>query len=361
MSVFQEAFYVKIRRILSITAALAAILSAFGCSGTNNSEVSEEVVINTGIDPHSIIFDWQKSYEEKLKEFSSSSAYSSKNSRFDLYDIDLDGTPELIISPDIELSSVCEIYTYRNALEKVADIGANGAFRYIPSLGCIGYEYSGDGFVYGEYHSASENPSEPSVTYYNNLGSAAAGATISYEINNTEVTLAEYESAVQIYSGAAAVDLGRKYSFGEKSIDYALHCSQSWGAVLSDIQKNAYKKILSDIIANSPENDAAFEIADLDGNNVPELILSTGFTDICDCHVYFLNEAVVNDLGTSCGQYGCFTFDVENSVFFSDGKAETQCWSLNDADLDKFKPSENTMVCGRSYILTNDSVNFAFR
>ncbi len=350
----------KINKIISFTAAIAALLSAFGCSQNKSSQSSDEIVVNTGIDPHSIVFEWQTSYENKLNEFKSSSAYNSKNSRFDIYDINSDGTPELIISPNTELSSLCEVYTYNDGLEKMADIGANGTFRYLPSLSCIGYEYSGAGFIYGEYHSAVKDQSEPVITFYNNLSSAAGGAVIKYEINSTEVTLAEYENTVRTYSDSPSVSLGRKYTFGEKSMDYAVHCSQSWGAVLSDVQKDAYKKILADIIAASPENDAAFELVDLDGSNVPELIVSTGFTEDCDCRVYFLNDAAVSALDSGCGQSGCFSLDVENNVFFSDGGKEIQCYSLNETSLDKFQPSENTIICGRSFLLTNDSVNFAF-
>ena len=351
----------KISRILSFVTAFTALITAFGCSNDKQSEVSEEIIINTEIDPHSIIFDWQNVYEEKLKEFSSSSAFNSKNSRFDLYDINSDGTPELILSPDIDSSSACEVFTYSNGLEKFTDIGAHGTFKYIPSQNCLGYEYTGDGFVYGEFHSINESTSEPVFTYYNNVSSAASGAVIKYEINSSEVTLYEYEATVNQYSNASAVNLGRKYTFGDKSIDYALHCSESWGAVLSDVQKNAYKKVLTDIIANSPENDAAFEIADLDGSGVPELIVSTGYTEASDCRVYYLKEAEVCDLGTGCGKNGCFSFDVEKNIFFSDNNGETQCYSLSSESLDKFTPSENTMECGRRFLLTNDSVNFAFR
>ncbi len=349
------------KKILTAAVAFTALLSAFGCSENKTSVVAEPETVNTNIDPHSIVFEWQNLYQDKLKEFASSSAYSAANSRFDIYDINQDGTPELILSPNTTADSVCEVYTYKDGLEKFADIGTYGVFRFIPASGCLGYEYVGDGFVYGEYRSMNDGFDTPAFTFYNNVASAASGAVIRYEINGEEVSLIEYDEAMKPYSDSASVSIGRKYTFGEKSIDYALHCSASWGAVLSNIQKNAYKKILTDIISNSPENDAAFEIADLDGNNVPELIVSTGIADNSDCRIYFLNEAEVCDLGSSCGQKGVFSFDVEKSVIFSAEGAETKCLSMKEEDISKFKQSDSVMECGRTFLLTNDSVNFAFQ
>ncbi len=151
-----------------------------------------------------------------------------------------------------------------------------------------------------------------------------------------------------------------RYTFGKDAIDYAIHCSESWGAVLSDAQKSIYKNLLTDILNNSPENDAAFELCDLDGNKVPELVLSTGIADDSDCRVYYLNEAAIADLGNGCGKQGFFFFDMKNKVFFSEGGAELQCWSLTESDLSGYKKSESYMECGRKYLLTADSINAAF-
>lgn len=349
------------KKIFASVIALTALLSAYGCSEKEVAENTEPVSINTNIDPHSIVFDWQSLYKSKIEEYMSADGFSKNDARFDLYDINRDGTPELILSPNTDTASKCEIYTYDSGLEKFDEIGTFGMFKHIPELNCIGYEYIGEGFMYGEFSSMDNVSGEPVITYYNNVASAASGAVIRYEVNGKEMSLIEYENAISPYSASAAVVVGRKYTFGEKSIDYALNCSESWGAVLSDAQKVIYKNILTDIIAVSPENDAAFDIADLDGNNIPELIVSTGITDESDCRVYYLNEAVVSDLGTGCGRKGCFSFDFEKNILFSENGSDTLCWSLVENDLGNFKKSESCMECGRTYLLTVDSVNYAFR
>lgn len=346
------------KKYIAAALAFSAMAATFGCAQEQPEESSEPVVINTGIDPKSVVFDWQTLYENKLNDFKKSDAYSI-NSMFDLRDINADGIPELIISPDSEPKTVCEVYTYTDGLEKVTDIGAHGVFSYIPELDCFGYEYVGEGFTYGEYGRIIAGTFQNDITYYNNAASAAAGAVIRYEINSEETTLVEYENKLNSYKHPS-LTLGRKFTFGKESIDYAVHCSESWGAVLSDVQKKVYSDLLSDILNNSPENDAAFELCDLDGNKVPELILSTGIADDSDCRVYYLNEAAIADLGNGCGKKGYFCFDIKQNVFFSDSNGEIQCWSLIESDLSKFKKSESCMECGRKYLLTPDAITAAF-
>ena len=348
------------KKYIAALLALASIAPITGCQQNKPVESDPEpVILNTDIDPHSIVFEWQSLYEKKLKDFKASDAYSDK-SRFDLRDLNSDGIPELIISPDVEPKTVCQIYTYTDGLEQLDDLGAGGTFRVLPSINSIGYEYIGEGFTFGEYCTIEDGTLKPSLTYYNNAASASSGAVIRYEINSEDVTLVEYDYALKAYSDSPSLSIGRKYTFGKESVDYAIHCSESWGAVLSDGQKSIYKTLLSDILKNSPENDAAFELCDLDGNKVPELVLSTGIAEDSDCKVYYLENASIADLGSSYGKNGHFSFDMKNNVFFSDESGKMQCWSLNESDLKDYKKSESYMECGRKYLLTTDGINAAF-
>ena len=349
------------KKITASALAFAALLTSFGCSAKkeDTESSSEPVIINTGIDPQSVVFDWQPLYEQKLADYKKSDAYSI-NSRFDIRDINSDGIPELILSPNDDPMTVCEIYTYTDGLEKVTDMGAYGVFRLIPQLGCVGYEYVGEGFTYGEYGQLREKVFQKDVTYYNNAASAAGGAVIKYEINSEDISLVEYEDKLKPYREGASITVGRKYTFGKDAIDYAIHCSESWGAVLSDIQKKSYSTLLSDILKKSPENDAAFELCDLDGNNLPELILSTGVAEDSDCKIYYLSDAAVSDLGNGCGRNGFISFDLKSKTFFSDNNGDIQCWSMTSSDLSKFSKSESCMDCGRKYLLTADGIESAF-
>lgn len=343
---------------------IAAVIAAafYGCSDNKVEQVSEVSILETNIAPRGVVFDWQEAYEKKLSEFAASESFSKTESMFELMDIDGNGTPELIISPNSEANTICEIYTaYAGELEEFAQTGSYGELTFIPESRTIGFEYIGDGFVMGEYLSQKDGKYQPAVTFYNNEGMAMSGARISYEINGEDVSLSEYESALEPYSNVFSVSLGRKYSFGEESVDYALHCSESWGAVLSSRQKELYRGKLIEVLEASSGEDAAFEIVDLDGNDIPELVISHGTEDGTKCSIYYLQEEGLMEFEASCGSGGYLSYDLKNRIFYAAGKKGIlQDWTMTGAELNGFKPSESTMTCGRKYVLSSDNINTAF-
>ena len=142
----------------------AAVLSG-GCQSSEEavSEPEEPVII----DPATISFDWQDAFEHELKEFMSSDAYTPKKkgnvqpSMFDICDIDGDGAPELIISPDTDASSSSTIYSYKNSVfTPMGQIGSYGSFNFLPELHLMNEEYNGEGFIIGKYVAIDATKSE---------------------------------------------------------------------------------------------------------------------------------------------------------------------------------------------------------
>ena len=86
------------KKYIAAALAFSAMAATFGCAQEQPEESSEPVVINTGIDPKSVVFDWQTLYENKLNDFKKSDAYSI-NSMFDLRDINADGPTVCILDP----------------------------------------------------------------------------------------------------------------------------------------------------------------------------------------------------------------------------------------------------------------------
>ena len=90
-------------------------------------------------------YDWKSAYMETVTEYTHSDA-NVYGCMYDLYDIDGDGTPELLISNgDNHVSTVC-IYTFRNghaefvkdeAGENVTYLGTFGSFRFARQTGQI--------------------------------------------------------------------------------------------------------------------------------------------------------------------------------------------------------------------------------
>ena len=349
----------KIHRSAYILMAASILAGTAGCSKTEN-------VLNSQIDPlafnaapESVTFDWQEAYEKQLSEFKKSDKYS-EDSRFDLRDITNDNIPELIISPSSDSSTRCDIYfALGSSVDILTSCGACGEFDFIPSILFIGYHYEGDGFTVGEYQKFSEGFYNSEVSYYTNVGSASAGAAIRYEINGNSVSLAEYEETVAAYQNEQSYMLGRKYTFGDDAINYAIHCSESWSKVLTGDQKLKYRESVSQYIDTGTYPNAAFEIADLDMNGLPEVVISTGTDDEEATRILYLDEEGVQTLNVSNDYDGCIRFDISKEVFYS-GSEKRRCWSLAEGDVNGFKPSDSIMVCGRKYELNKNNVDLAF-
>ncbi len=347
------------RKSLLISTVFVLSVSFSGCSDGTNPELSsgqEDVKIS----PQSITFEWQNAYMDKLAEFKNSADFSAdvKNgSRFDLFDITGDKTPELIISPDDNGQTACRIYSCRDGnIVELGETGNSGIFSYLPDMHLIKDEYSGDGFVLGKYVAYQDGAFNTVISYSDNSMSASKGATIRYEINNEEVLLPEYDEALAPYSNSPSVTAGRKYTFGDNAINYAIKCSESWGAVLTSTQRELYRAKLTELL-NPLDAIYAFELCDLNSDEIPELIISNGNLPESYCEIYYFDENGLAHIDGVFGSYGKFTFDTEKFVL-STGSIR---WSINNADFNanEYSYSESLAEIGRKYLLTDTNISVA--
>ena len=334
------------RKSLLTSTAFILSISLFSCSKNNSSDSSE--LENVKISPQSITFEWQDVYMNKLSEFKSSADFSAdvnSGSRFDLFDITGDEIPELIISPNNNGQTACRIYSCINSeLVELGETGNSGIFCYLPDMQLIKDEYQGDGFI---------------ISYSDNsmsAMSASSGVNIRYEIDGKEVLLPEYDSALSEYNASPAIDAGRKYTFGDNALNYAVKCSESWGAVLLPSQRDIYTAKLSEYL-NSLSSIYAFELCDLNSDEIPELIISNGTALENYCEIYYLTEDGLQKIEGSFGAYGKFTFDTEQFVL-SAGSAH---WSINNSNfsVDDYKQSDNLAEIGRKYLLNEKNITIA--
>ena len=337
-----------------LAAVLTASAAAYGCSETKQSSSSSGSEADAQpVSPESISFEWQKAYQSKLDEFKSSADFGS-SSAFDLYDVTGDGDPELIISPNTEKSTACKIYTFSDgSAAELASAGFDGEFEYLPEAGLIREEYRGDGFIIGKFRKFEEGAFTDFLTYSDNSESASAGATIKHEINGEEVLLPQYDSALAPYVEALTLRLGRKFTFGDASVNYAIRRGESWGAVLSKKQKQSCKNKLSELAASAESKDAAFELCDLNGDDIPEVIVSAGTAADSPCSIYYFGGDELAEVEGSYGSYGRLYFDIEKLVFYSGSETGMMYWSLADSSFsaDSYTDSGSIMEAGRKYPL----------
>lgn len=345
----------------------AAVILASGCSSAKRSAAEPVPTADAvTLDPHSIVFEWQEAYEQKLNEFASSERFRSGTggSMFDLRDLDGNGTPELMISPDYEISTLCELYTFSEGSLKRLDTGENGGggvFGYIPEKKLFSFRYSGNGFEIGSYCSYDGSTFKEELNYYSNSGNAiSTGTALNYEINGESVRLEDYDKALSVYSEFGELSVGRKYTFDSAAVDYALRYSESWGTVLTDIGRKQYKKLLTDHM-DTAEKSAAFELCDLNGDNQPELVFSDGSFDNASCRIYTVDNGALLEVNNGIGRNGTLLMDIENSVVYAYTTEKGVFWSFDEGELEDYTPSASSMELGRKHLLTPDSITAALR
>lgn len=353
----------KIRTALLISTAAAA-LSTFGSCENASQKVSVAEPTTSGVTPESIVFDWQSAYDKKISEFRTSADYSggSTGSRFDLCDITGDGSPELIISPSTGAESECKIFTFSGGnIISLGECGVKGEFMYYPSTRTIGKKYVGKTFEINEFMGIEDNELYSKNKFYNNRNGVSSGGRLTYEIDNETVNVSEYDKKIGEYTSLSGLSVGRKYAFSAPVVNYALHCSESWGAVLTQPQKKLYSDILAEL-SKKAEGDAAFELCDLNDDDLPELIYSESSEKNAMCHIYRIKDKIVDEVTSSFPSLdGSIFFDPEKKVYFGPEFSEIQPQSLDTGNVSDYRRSDDVIICGRKYLLNDDSIQKAFR
>ncbi len=338
-------------RLFLVTAAAASLTA---CSDKVSSSTSEP---EKNVTPDSITYSWQAPYEAKIKEFKSSDTYSD-NSCFDLYDLTDDGSPELIISPNGDATTKCLIYTLEGeVISELGEFGNNGTFSFCPDTKVIKDEYVGSGMVLGKIYSLTSGPLKTVMTYSDNSASASMGAAIYHEVNGENLSLSDYEKALEPYSALNTTEIGRRFTMGDKAVNYGIYISENWAKTLTSNQKKLFKdKLTAESALDTAEGrNGAFDFCDLNGDNVPELIISSNTAPESTCKVYYFSAGQLVEMEGEYGINGTFGFDVENLVFFSDKKY----WSIANTEFkaNEYTESDSTIITGRKYPLSESGIS----
>lgn len=356
----------KINKALCLISLISAV-SLAGCSTTDKASSSEAPTEPEKVSPESISFEWQAPYEAKLEEFRNSEQFNSNpdgGSAFEITDVTGDDTPELIISPSGDKASMCSIYTCEGGnIVSLGETGFFGEFEYLPEQGYIHEEYSGEGFIIGKYKKYEDGELVDKLNYSDNSGEASSGATITHSINGDDVLLSQYEETLTEYGAGPSFRIGRKYTFGDAAVNYGIRRAESWGAVLTTEQKELARGKLNELLTSLDvaASGAAFELCDLNGDDVPELVVSEGAFSESQCRIYYFNGGEMSQLDGTYGSLGCIKFDMEKLVFYAETPMETTYWSLADSNFSAadYVSSGSVMQVGRKYSLTEADITAA--
>lgn len=170
--------------------------------------------------------DWCRAYRLVLDEFKVSADYNDY-SMWDLIDIDQNGIPELIISPNEAHADGVLVYCYveHQAIPVATDEGGNpikfgefgvGIFCSDDGYGYIGSFYQKGGNAYNIYYRFSDGLLTKEMTTFSNA--ADGNMPLRFELNDIEVTEEEFQTAVEIYDSKEWEDAGRKFMLDDYSI-----------------------------------------------------------------------------------------------------------------------------------------------
>lgn len=186
-----------------IAAFCAAVLSAGALSAVQTSAAD----------------DWREAYNGVLKDYCDT-AGDPEEYMYELFDIDSDGTPELIVSTGAYNTAGCYVYTYYGSQCVQLYAGSRDCFvgdGYIsayPEEGLILVSYSSVGFSTLAVYKLADGQCETEVIF------SASGSDdfnpSETKINGEAVDADTYYLEKRMYTGLEAVkNMGRKYSISQ--------------------------------------------------------------------------------------------------------------------------------------------------
>ena len=157
---------------------------------------------------------WKEAYIEILNTEKSSDLWYSDGFKFDLYDIDSDGIPELFISKGPAVYNGVDIYTFdgENAIKLVNDLymmGIVGVSKKNNMVESGLYNHGYDGHSYWTKNGNSLD----SLCYFN--FDEGATETRHWFVNGEEVSVKEYCDSINKYYSDDWVSVGRTYEYSD--------------------------------------------------------------------------------------------------------------------------------------------------
>lgn len=278
---------------------------------------------------------WKESYASVLQD------KTDEEGAFSVYDIDGDGTPELIYSEGRSHGAQCEIYTYRGGKAvKIDEAGSSGVCSCIPQKHYLKSSYAAGGEVIVSFYTIEDNSLRHVMTFFNDENTGLEGER-EYRINDEKVSKEEYYKRYSETGSDSAVSLGRSYPLGSDSIGYAVTGTDSC--------EDAYARLLRDKYTQVYDNDV-FSLMDITGDKIPELFVrndtSTDIYTFSDGRVQYMGSESLYLMGTGDAKYSCgLSGDVLVMHSKRDGASSYSFFSMKDGVLCR----EKSFRCGYDY------------
>lgn len=231
---------------------------------------------------------------------------------FDLFDIDSDGTPELIISNGLSHMATADIYTITDgeavrlenstACEGLFEDGGFGSsgLALVSEKGYIRSYIYGQGLTTNEYYSLADGNLTYLLSAEHNEWYEAYGE-YEYGIDGKGVTEAEYNEAVSELENIEWTKAGRKYNLDKSTINSVL--GEKTDDPVSESESNSdYKVLYKAKLAELRETEdyelsiSSFDLYDIDNDGTPELITANGNYHSAMAEIYYVRDGEVKKL-----------------------------------------------------------------
>lgn len=156
---------------------------------------------------------WQEAYAAKLQELEETGKYSfnlkDDASRFELYDIDGNGTPELFVSQSDARPFGCKVFSFDGNCHEILEAGAYGYISVAEGAPYIVYYDTHMGYTYETYYRFENNQAVLENSFEDNSVNFDI-EEVYYKVNDLEVSKTTYDMAHEQYDGFKLKQIGRK-------------------------------------------------------------------------------------------------------------------------------------------------------
>lgn len=269
---------------------------------------------------------WIQAYRELLLSYEENSQGEGRfdyKPEFNLVYIDEDEIPELII---IDGSDKVNVYTYyEGKAVYVGQYGQYGAFSFLPKGNMILSDYIGADPNHQDYY-AIQNGTSIKVEPLDYDGIADILEGITEHIDDAEVSQAVYEAQMQLNEIYEMGDAFLIMEYGDSTYEISeemfeiVFCTgaEKEEGISYESWQEAYEDFLlsyqPEHVGSASKEEPHFNLAYVDEDDIPELIIIDGLSHSHGGNVYTCYEGKVVYIGMY-GQYGGFTYmDQENII-----------------------------------------------
>ena len=207
----------KTKKVLSVITSFAMVISLVPhyISSPMIAKADEEYYEDYTYDS------WGDAFARTLWEFEDDENFMSDLARYELYDINSDGIPELFISSGEAHYSDLYVYAFFDGRSQPIDYaaGAYGSAYVVPDKGYVYYKGGNQGSYWTQVKQFNGRELTE-VAVLEDTSAAISANYYGYKYNGSKITQSQYNSYMSQYTSNNIPEIGREHGFDELWLIY---------------------------------------------------------------------------------------------------------------------------------------------